>query len=99
MGSAEPEPPPQATAHDSVHVQPAEAVTARPGGLSPTSPSYRSDCSPARPERSGKGPAHRNGGAGTTTTSATASAFDRAPRMSTDHAAAPGGCKVPDRVK
>ena len=51
--------------------QPVQAVS------SPTSPSYRPGCSPARPARSETGLAHRNGGGGTTGTSTAASVLEQ----------------------
>lgn len=74
-------------------------TTARPAGLLPTSSSYRPDYPPARPAESGMGPAHRNEDGQTTDTATTASAFETAPSMPTDHAGAPGNTKISDRVK
>jgi transposase InsO family protein len=69
--------------------------TDRPADRSPTSPSCRADCSPARPARSETEPAHRNRDGGTTSTSTMASAFETAPSMPTDHAVTPENSRSP----
>jgi hypothetical protein len=74
-------------------------ATARPAGLSPTSPSCRPGCSPVRSARSETGLAHRNGDGGTTSTSTIAGTFGTAPSMPVDHAAVPRNSKIPDTVK
>lgn len=68
-------------------------------GLAPPSPSYRPDCSPARPARSGRGPAHRSGDGARNGYLDHGIGLRNSPSTPGDHAAAPGSSKIPDRVE